>query len=360
MFAGAGALTSQLAATKRLATELAVGFVAVSLLLRVLADTSSAGWVRWLTPLGWAEEMRPFTGARPLVLLAPLGASALLALLSLRIAAVRDVVTGALASADTAKPRLALLSSVHGHALRDQSSTLAAWAAGTCAMALVVGIVSKSVTSLGISKQLSQVLQKLGIGSSLTPKAYIGFTFSFIVLLVALFAVAQIGAARREEAEERLEGLLALPVSRREWLAGRMSLAVLGAGAVALSACLVAWAGAVSQGVSLSLPAMLEAALNCLPAAILFLGLAALAYALLPRAGVAVAYGVLAAAYLWQLFGSLLGAPKWLVEATPFAHVAAVPAVAFRAQSGAIMVALGLLACAAAVVVFERRDLTGA
>ncbi len=41
--------------------------------LRVVADTSSgAGWLRWLTPLGWAEELRPFTSSQqPLALLLP-------------------------------------------------------------------------------------------------------------------------------------------------------------------------------------------------------------------------------------------------------------------------------------------------
>ena len=65
-------------------------------------------------------------------------------------------------------------------------------------------------------------------------------------------------------------------------------------------------------------------------------------------------------AFLWQLVGSLLGAPKWLVEITPFAHVAAVPAQPFRAGAAAVMVAIGVVAAAAALPAFRRRDLTGA
>ena len=42
------------------------------LLLRAIADTSAgAGWLRWLTPLGWAEQLRPFAGAQPWVLVLP-------------------------------------------------------------------------------------------------------------------------------------------------------------------------------------------------------------------------------------------------------------------------------------------------
>ena len=48
------------------------------------------------------------------------------------------------------------------------------------------------------------------------------------VLAIGLFACSQIAAARREEADQRLETLFALPVGRAGWLGGRLALAVLG------------------------------------------------------------------------------------------------------------------------------------
>ena len=121
---------------------------------------------------------------------------------------------------------------------------------------------------------------------------------------------------------------------------------------------MLAWAGARSQGVSISLATMLGAGANCLPVALLFLGLAALAYALVPRAAAGIAYGLVAVAFLWQLFGSLLGAPKWLVDLTPFAHVGLVPAQPFDAAGAVVMVALGVVCALGAIWLFERRDLT--
>ena len=70
--------------------------------------------------------------------------------------------------------------------------------------------------------------------------------------------------------------------------------------------------------------------------------------------------GLVTIGFLWQLFGSLFGAPSWLVKVTPFAHVAAVPAQPLRAGAAIIMVAIGILAGAAALLAFKRRDLTGA
>jgi polyether ionophore transport system permease protein len=328
--------------------------------LRVIADTSSgAGWLRWITPLGWAEELRPFTGAMPVVLLLPLAVSVVLVATAARIYLGRDIGSGVLSARDTAPARLALLSSPTQQALRGERTSLLVWLSSVGLFAAVVGVISDSISSAGISKQLDQTLSKLGSGSVLTPTGYMGFSFLFFVLVVSLFACAQIVAARHEEAEQRLETLLALPVGRRRWLGGRLALALGAAAAISLTAGVLAWAGARSQGVSVSLATMIGAGANCLPPAVLFLGLAALAYAAVPRAAAGIAYGLVAVAFLWQLFGALLGVPKWLVDVTPFAHVGLVPAQSFDAAGAAVMVALGVVVALGALWLFERRDLTG-
>jgi ABC-2 type transport system permease protein len=361
VFVGVGAVASQLAPTRRLALELGGAVVALAFLLRVIADTSSgAEWLRWITPLGWAEQLRPFTGGQPLVLLLPIAATVALVAVAARIYLGRDIGSGVLAARDTAPARLALLSSPTQQALRGERTSLLVWLSSVGLFAAVVGVISNSISSAGISKQLDQTLAKLGAGSVLTPKGYIGFSFLFFVVVVSLFTCSQVAAARHEEAEERLETLLALPVSRRRWLGGRIVLAIGAAAAISISAGVFAWAGARSQGVAISLPTMVGAGANCLPAAVLFLGLSAVAYATLPRAASGIAYGLVAVAFLWQLFGALLGAPEWLVKLTPFAHVGLVPAQSFDASGAAVMCAIGLAGVAGALWLFGRRDLSAA
>jgi ABC-2 type transport system permease protein len=361
VFVGVGAVTSQLAPTRRMALELGGAVIALSFLLRVIADTSSgAGWLRWATPLGWAEELRPFTGARPAVLALAVAASVVLLIAAGRVAITRDIGAGVLAAKDTAPPRLALLSSPTRQALRSERTSLLVWLASIGLFATVVGVISNSISSAGISRQLDQELAKLGSGSVLTPKGYLGFSFLFFVVAISLFCCSQIAAARHEEADERLETLLALPVSRRRWLGGRLVLAAGAAVLISLVAGVLAWAGAASQGVEISLATMLGAGANCLPVSVLFLGAAALAYGAFPRASAGIAYGLVAVAFLWQLFGALLGAPRWLVDVTPFAHIGLVPAQAFDAVGAVSMVAIGLLACGGGLWLFSRRDLIGA
>lgn len=357
---GIGAIACQLAPTRRIALELGGAVVGVLFVLRVIADTSAgAGWLRWATPLGWAEELRPFGDPQPLVLVLPLAASVLLLAVAARIAGGRDVGTGLVSARDTAEPHLQLLRNPLRQAFRSERGSLVVWLLSVGAFAFILGTISTSVSSAGISKSTEREIAKLGAGSILTPTGYISFVFIFFILAVSLFACAQVSAARHEESEERLETLLAQPVGRLAWLSGRLALAACAALAISLVAGLLTWVGATSQGANISFAHALEAAANCLPIALLSLGIAALAYAIVPRAGAGIAYGLVAIAFLWDLVGSLLGAPRWLIELTPFQHVGLVPAQPFRVQAAGIMVAIGLLAALAALAAFRRRDLIG-
>jgi ABC-2 type transport system permease protein len=361
VFAGVGAIVSQLAPTRRLASQLGVAILAASFLLRAIADTSSGlGWLRWTTPLGWAEQLRPFTGARPLVLVLPAAAGAILLVAAQRISARRDVGRGLLATRDTAAPRLRLLSSPTAEALRSQRGTLVAWLSGVGAFALVVGVIAKSISSAGISQSLERQIAKLGSGSILTPTGYLGFAFVFFVLAVSFLAVAQIAATRDEEAGGQLETLLSHPVSRRSWLAGRLAVATIAVCAVSLVAGVLTWLGVTAVGIDLPLTRMLEAGANCVPVALLFGAIAALGFALVPRPASGIAYGLVGLAFVWDLFGALLGAPGWLVGISPFDHVGLMPGEPFRPVAAAVMIAIAVAAAVVATLAFRRRDLVGA
>ena len=358
---GVGAVTGQLAPNRRVALELGGAIVGLLFILRAIADTAGgAGWLRWATPLGWAEELRPFAGARPIVLLIPIMATMLLLLVSARIGAHRDIGTGVLPTRDSVDPDLRLLSSPTLYALRSLRGTLLVWIGSLALWGFIFGIVSKSISSAGISASLQKQIAKLGAGSITTPAGYLGLVFIFVVLAVSLFVCSQVSAARQEEADQRLETLLAERVSRYRWLTGRLVVAALAATAISLTAGLATWAGAAAVGTDISLPSLLEAGANTLPTAILFLGIAAVAYAAAPRAGSAIAYGVVTLSFLWQLVGAVVTAPQWLLDATPFAHVALIPAQPFRPVAAAVMIAIGLVTALAANLVFRRRDLLGA
>ncbi len=360
VFLAIGALVSQLASTRRLALELGLAVLGVAFILRVIADTSgSLDWLRWLTPLGWAEEIRPFTGAQPAVLLLMAAATVVVAAAAWRIARRRDTGNGVLRSPDSREPDLALLSSPLAQAFRDERGRLAVWLVGGGVFGVVIGVLANSVSSVNVSLSLQEQLQKLGAGSITTASGYIAFCFLFFLLIVCLFASSQIAAARREEADERLETVLSEPVSRRSWLAGRLLLAGAGAMTLSLLVGFLTWAGAVAAGADVSLGDMIGAGANCLPVSLLFLSLDALAFALVPRVTAGIAYGLVVIAFVWELFGSLLDLPSWAVNLSPFHQVGLVPVQDFKTTAAIVMLSVAALVSAVAIRAFERRDLTG-
>ena len=163
VFVGVGALASQLAPTRRIAIELSSAALLVAFLVRVVADTSAQlEWLRWATPLGWVEELRAFTGARPMVLLLSIGAGVALLVAAGRIGLRRDIGTGLLPARDSAPPNLRLLSSPTAQALRSERASLAAWLLGTGFFAFIIGVISTSISSAGLSTSIQRQLHKIG------------------------------------------------------------------------------------------------------------------------------------------------------------------------------------------------------
>jgi ABC-2 type transport system permease protein len=360
VFVAIGALASQLAASRRIALGLGAGAVSLFWLLRVLSDTISAmGWLRWMTPLGWAEALRPFGGPRPVFLLLAVGAGVPLLIVAARISASRDVGAGLVPATDTAQPSSRLLSSPTAQAFRRQRGILAGWTVGIASFGVILGAISTSVSTAGISQEMEKEFEKFGTGSIVSPAGYLSFVFVVFIFAMCLFVCSQVGAARDEESDQRLETLLAQPVSRYRWLGGRLALSAVATGALSLLSGVMTWVGAHSQAVHVSLPRLLEASANCVPTSIMFLGIAALIYSVLPRASSALSYSLVGVSFLWYMVGALAGAPGWLVDLTPFRHIGLVPVQSFQLWAAVVMVAIGLGAASASLSFFGRRDLLG-
>jgi ABC-2 type transport system permease protein len=236
---------------------------------------------------------------------------------------------------------------------------MVAWLAGVGGFAVVMGMISHSFANAHLSESVQRQVAKFGGGSITTPAGALGLYFLFFVFAISLFACSQLAAVRREESDQRLETLFALPIGRRRWLGGRLTVILSGIVLLALAAGVLAWAGAASQGGGVSLGDMLGAGANCVPASLLFLGLGVFVFATFPRATVAAAYLLVSVTFLWELVGDLVAAPEWTLALSPFHDVGLVPAQSFKATEAIVMLAIGAAATAAALPLFKRRDLTG-
>ncbi|MGZ4141574.1 MAG: hypothetical protein ACXVQY_03600 [Actinomycetota bacterium] len=361
MFMAIGMLVGQLSATRHDANVIGAGMLAGSYLVRMAAD-SDAGirWLRWASPLGWIEELRPLTGSRGFAFLPIVALVTVVVAVSIRLAKQRDLEASAFASRDTAKPRTFLLGGQAGLTVRLTRPAIIAWTVAMVATGLVFGLVAQAAgTALRGSPTLERVISRLG-GTRAGVESYLGLTFAIAAGLVAIAVAGQIAAIRNEEAAGHLDHLLVRPVGRWRWLTVRLCV---GAGLVvgaSVLAGLAAWAGAASQHTGVPVSDLIKAGLNVTPPALFVLGVGGLAFGVWPRGSIGVAYGLVVWSFVIETFASITSSSHWLRDTSPLLHIAPAPAAAPNWTAAAWLVGLGLLAAGAGVAAFWRRDLVGA
>ncbi len=358
VFLALGALTSQLAPTRRRASAYASAVLGASYALRMVADSGTGlGWLRWASPLGWIEELQPLTSPHPLALLPIGGLVVVLTLFTVRLAGARDLGASTFPDRARSAPHTRLMFGALGLDIRLTRSGLAGWGVGIAAYGLVLGLVARSAGSaIAASSSLTRAFSRLG---AIGAEAYLGVAFLLMGVMVAFVAAGQISATRGEEAEGRLDNLLVRPLSRLSWLAWRLLVAVLAVVAGGLIAGLFTWLGAASQHSGVSFAHVFNAGLNIVPPAACVLGAGTLVLGVWPRATTVATYGVLVWSFLVELIGGVVGLNHWVLDASLFHQMAAAPAVGPDWVSGGILVVIGAVAAVLGGTAFAHRDLRG-
>jgi ABC-2 type transport system permease protein len=360
VFLAVGALTSQLAATRRQAAAYAAYFLGACYALRMVADSGiGLDWLRWATPLGWVELLQPLTGPDWVPLLPSAALVAALALGTLQLAGTRDVGASTFPDRPTAPARTRLLNGPAGLAARLMRPSVAAWAVALAATALIFGRIAKPAgATISASSSIGTVLSKLG-AHGVGARAYLGVAFLIMAIMLGFIAATQVTAARGEEASGRLEHLLVLPLSRWSWLRGRVleAVAVLVVGGLGAGA--FTWLGAASGGAGLPFATLVNAGLNMVPPALFVLGTGIFVSGTWPRATSVAVYGVISWSVLVTVIGGFADNSHWLLDTSLFHQMAAAPASAPNWASGGIMVAIGAVAAAVGGLAFQHRDLVG-
>jgi len=314
--------------------------------------------LRWASPLGWIEEMKPLTTPRswPLV---PIGAFVVLcALITVALARRRDLGASTLPDHASHEPHLQLLRGPVGLAIRLMRPTLLAWLVAIVAYGLLLGSIAKSggeaITS---SPSLRLVFQRLGVSGA---QAYLGIALLLMAVVLGFVAAGQISAARVEESSGRLEHLLVRPLSRTAWFTGRLALAAVILLAGGVVAGLATWIGAARDHAGVSFTSMLDAGLNVVPSAFVIVGIGMLLLgAAAPRAATTGTYGLLVWSLLIEITSGIASVNHWLLDTSLFHQMAAAPSVHVNWTANTLMVLLGALTSLAGLVAFTRRDLKG-
>ena len=358
-FVGVTAVAAQLTETARGCAAVALGTLGATYLLRAVGDTTSgAGWLTWLSPIGWAEKVEVYGANRVLVFLLPLVVTVGLVAVAFALLQRRDLGSGLVAARPGPATAAASLRSPLALAWRLQRGLLVGWAIGFAVLGLVLGAVAGSVSAFVDSPEIADMLAKLGGNATSLGDTFISTELHFMAVAAAAYGISAALRLKSEEADLHTEQVLATPASRRAHLGAHAVIALGGSALLMLVMGTGLSVGATGEygGLGGALGHLLPAAVAPVPAVWVCVGLALVVYGALPKV-VVVAWALLAGFLAVGEFGPLFGLPTVVVDLSPFSHGAMVPG---GAVPGAPLAALALLAAAlvlAAGVTFRRRDL---
>jgi ABC-2 type transport system permease protein len=362
MFAAVGALAAQATDGAGGARGIGFGALGVAFALRAAGDTagpdSGLGWLSWLSPVGWAQQTRPYAGERWWVFGLALAFVVLLATAAFALLARRDVGSGILPARLGPAAATPSLRSPVALAWRLHRVTLLSWTAGLALLGALIGSVADSVGDMANdSAQLKELFEQLG-GTKAMSDAYLSGAMVIFALNAAGYAIQATLRLRAEEESLRAESVLATAVGRVQWAVSHLLFGLLGP-AVALTAAGLAEGlayGLVSGDVGRELPRVLAGALVQLPAVLVLAGAAMALFGLVPRLTSA-SWAALAVSAFLVLLGPLIQLDQIIIDLSPFSHIPKVPGASVSATPLAWLLAVSAVLAAVGLAAFRRRDL---
>ncbi len=360
-FAAIAAVAAQISGTARGARGIAIAVLGLIFLFRAVGDAGSShnlSWLTWLSPIGWAEQVRPFGGERWWVFALPVLAAAAGTAVAFALAARRDQGAGLIQPRPGPATAGRLLSGPAELSWRLQRSAIAGWSAGFLVGGLAIGLVTTSVGKLvGSSAAVTKAIDEIG-GQAALVNAYLATCMSLLGLVAAAYAIAAVARLRSDEEAGRAEPLLSAPVSRWRWGASHLLIVAIGTAVVlAVGGLGVGLAyGIASSDVSTQVPRLIGAALVQLPAALVVAAVATAFVGLLPRWSESVGWVVLAVCVLVILFGPTLNLSQAVQDISPFTHVPKLPGGTVSVAPLVWLSATALVLAAVGLVGLRRRD----
>ena len=361
VFAGVAAVTAQLSPFSRAGSGIAGVVLAISFMVRGLADMSAVQhgnltWLSWLSPLGWSQQTAPFVLNRWWPLVLSIALTTVLAAIAYALLDHRDLGSGIFAERLGAMHAPAWLGSSFTLAYRLQRSALIGWSISLLLAGIVFGAFARPM--LEAMDDLPPEIALLMGGSGSVVEGYLGFMGLYFGIMVAAYALLSIQSVRAEEQGLRTEPILAAAVGRAGWLGSWTLVTAFGALLLLTVAGVGTALGAALTGVgdwSLYGQTVLGHVIHVAPVWLL-LGTSAALYGFLPRAlgAVWVLFGYGA---FMSLFGQLLQLGSTWQNLSPFSHVGQYPGSEISWTAAATLTIAAASLVAGGIMGFRRRDL---
>jgi ABC-2 type transport system permease protein len=331
----------------------AAAIVAVLFVLRAVGDTTPAGWLSWLSPLGWSTQLRAWSEPRGWIVLLDLALAAGLVALAVLLRRSRDLMSGLVPERPgpaTGSPRLADALALN---VKVHSASLAVWTVACAVMGVLMGAIVPNIGSMLDSAGAREMFERLG-GVGAIEETLVAAFVSVGAVLISGFAVTVVSHGGGEEHDGRTEEVLATATERSTAFLAVVVVALGGAVWLLLVTGVAMAVGAAGSEVSFG--GTLAAALVQIPAVAVVAGLALLALAQGSR------YAVLGWAFVVAFFlvgpvAEMLQLPGWVAGLSPYSHVPKVPAESFQVGPELVLVVLATLVVATAWWRYRERDI---
>jgi ABC-2 type transport system permease protein len=358
-FAAVGAVAAQVTESARTANGLGAAVLAAAYLLRAAGDATgvdTSTWLSWLSPIGWAQQVRPFAGDRWWVLTYLVVFAVLVALAAYALVARRDHGAGLLAQRPGRAVATRWLGSPLALAVRLHRGALTGWLVGVALGGLVLGSIASQVGDFVDTPQARDMIMKLGGARGLTD-AFLSAEMAILGLLVSAYGISAAMRLRSEETAGRAEPLLATHTSRLRWAWSHVAVAL--AGTALLMAVVGLFAG-FAHGAATDdygqIGRVVVAALVQLPAAWVLTGITVAVFGLAPGLIMA-GWGALTVFLVLGQLGSVLGLPQWLMDLSPFTHSPKLPGGSLTATPLVALTVIAAVLLAVGMWGFRRRDI---
>lgn len=354
VFTGTALVAAQLTASTRSMYGLAGATIGASFALRAVGDVSNPV-VSWLSPIGWYQAMRPYSGLRWWPALVLVAGAGLAAAAAYALFARRDVGSGVLASRPGPARAGRGLRSGFGLAWRLQRGSVAGWSVGLLLTGLAYGSIGDDVGDLvGDSEATRDVLLQ---GASDLVDGFYATSMIMLALIACGFAISSALRPRGEEDGGRVESLLATGLSRRRWLLDHVAVTVLGTVIVLGAAGIGLGVGnALVTGDADAIARLATPIVSYVAPVLVLSALARLLAGAVPGLAV-LGWLPLVLVTVVLLFGQVLRLPQWFQDLSPFEHLALVPAESFRWAPVVVLLAVAATLSAAGQIAFARRDI---
>lgn len=357
-FSALAAVASQLGRQVGQARSLSMIVLALAFGMRVAADQvaegSSSNWLRWLSPLGWRDLIRPYSDDRFAVLAVCGVIDIALVIVAAALAAHREYLDSYLPDHSASRRRWRL----RGHmdlltrlSLRGALS----WALASTGLAALYGSVSGSVNDLlAPDSPTASYVGKMASGSAV--EQFMSLLTVVTVLLVAVAAVRRMNRLAGLEHAGLVEVELATGVSRsRLFLSQVLGAMIESAILLVISAAVLAATTAVQLTDDHAVARAFVFTVSQMPGMVAAIGIAAGLVGLAPRL-IGLSWAVVTWSAFAQFFGGLVELKDWAKDLSVLGHhLDVVGSPDWKPL--AVQTVVGLVGIAIGLASYTRRDM---